>query len=272
MAVSRLNVSPKLPAPLFRPYVMQGIITIFSGPKSSNKSTLATYLSAKLSVGINGFSNQQLPRNPSLTTLYASLEDANAVTLHRYIGMGGKRKRLFFSEVRDSENIDLLVQEISEVRPGLLVIDSLTSFFGTALAGKSIQHNLRTIERLSEQHQMATIIIHHPSRNPQVADEWVGGANRIQTFIRSGFYVCRDPHKPDERIFTQAKWQYGRDLPSFRFRIAEQDGDLNIVAGESTSETIHDVMSHGTVCDTCSERKRTVAIAEADAFRASSFL
>ena len=154
------------PKTILGPYIFEDIVTIVSGAKSSNKSTLLTFLAAGLSRGTNAFDGTTLSGGSAKSIIY-SLEDSKAVTTERLKGMGAKTRFIHVADIGDRRSLETIAavqHDIETIKPKLVIIDSLSAFFGSALSGNKVQEGLSKLQDSATKHHCAVIIIHHPPK------------------------------------------------------------------------------------------------------------
>lgn len=109
---------------LMPPYIHRGVVTMISGPRSSNKSTLAAYMTAKLSRGQNPFSLGSM--HAGTTLWYSREDDVKRVTAPRIEHFGGADEKVHYGEAETIADTAQIEYDFKLTNPDMVIVDSLS--------------------------------------------------------------------------------------------------------------------------------------------------
>jgi hypothetical protein len=213
--VCLIDVQAKRVRWLREPYIPFGMVSQISGDPGAGKSFVAMAIAADVTKKSGG-------------VLYMTLENPLAEVMRpRFDSLGGDPERLWVvngTEYEDENgteergiitlsDLDLLDEIIQSNSIRLLVIDPLTSFFGT---GKNMNHASDTrpiFDRLAvmaEKHDLAVLVIRH--NNKQTGGKAIyrgAGSIDMTGAVRSEMLAAVSPENPEQRALAHIKTNIG---------------------------------------------------------------
>jgi hypothetical protein len=242
-----------------------GAVSLLVGVPGLGKSTVAVGISAHLTRGALDGDLKGEPRS----VLYATGEDHLSATLRpRLEASDADLDRVHFVTVREDggeslldlpEDIELLEDRMSHVRPALLVLDPFVAFLSGQIDSHRDHHVRRALAPLAQlaaEHGVAVLAIVHLNKdqNNDVLRR-VSGSGGFGGAARSVLAFGHDPDDDDTRVLVHAKSNLGPLMPSLAYRIetkyvASPEGEaietsqaVEIGPSEVTKDDLLDVRS-----------------------------
>jgi RecA-family ATPase len=180
--IAASEIVPAEPAWLWERRFPLGSVTIVAGPKGSNKTTFATWLTAMVSSGLH-------PEIQRGNVIFSSVEDSLSFTLRpRIEAAGGALEHVFFpakeeESINFPDDTELLARKINERRAKLVVIDPLEGHLSPRTSTTSnvkMRRLLQGLERVADSSGCAIVVIHHwtkaaGSAMGAILHAWIGG-------------------------------------------------------------------------------------------------
>lgn len=234
---------------LWRPYIPRGVITFLTGEPSAGKSWLAVTLAAAVSNG------RGLPFGLATEpgrVLYLTAEDDLHVTIRpRLEEAGADLARVYLAgeavTLTDPAGLAWLLEAVDTFRPDLVVIDTLSAFFG----GKADFHKAneaRTfsapLAALAAKSGAAVLVLRHGSKAAGRKVGHIGqGSVDFTAAARSELLAGVDPNDDSRRAMVHTKANMGPKGSSIGYQIEalEDDpdrsrftwtGETNLTAGD----------------------------------------
>jgi RecA-family ATPase len=211
-------------------------VTDLSGDGGLGKSLVALQLCSAMAVGSDWLGHMPTPG----TTLYVSCEDEIG-ELHRRIEIIASRRGFSVEDLADMHIVDLtnttetefaapegrqrialtatyqsFIATIQRLRPKLAVLDTRADVFGgDEISRQQVRFFIRALRRLCFEHDMAILLLSHPSVSGMVSGSGQSGSTAWGNSVRSRLYLERakagdgSEPDPDLRILTTKKANYG---------------------------------------------------------------
>jgi len=206
--------------------LQSGANTIIAGLPEGGKSTVVTDLIAQVTVG-GSFLGTDLDMG---SVIYIAGEDKkDSIIKPKIRSAGGDSSKV--SVLRNAkmpkfpDNINQLVNRIVKVKPRLIVIDPLMDTFGgDNNSEKDVREALSELTNVADFYNLAIVIIHHIGKkrydNPV---HRLLGSQGWGASVRNVIFVAKDL-ETDDRYFSVAKNNNGKEHPSFKFKIEDHEG------------------------------------------------
>lgn len=185
-------------------------------------------------------------------------EDDPADTLQpRLVAAGGDLKRvLVVTTIRrpdpDSEagamierlptfaDRDFIERKIKQVGAKLVIFDPFMAYLPSTVNSfrdQDVRSALAPLARLAQETGAAFVLIRHLNKGNFANALYRGGGSiGIIGAARSGLLVVKDPDDENVRLFGQTKSNLGRSMPSWTYRVAEDDHGVPHIQWEGQSE------------------------------------
>lgn len=216
---------------LWRPYIPRGVLTFLTGEPSAGKSWVAVTLSAAVS---NGRGLPGVLATEPGRVLYLTAEDDLHVTIRpRLEEAGADLSRVFLAgeavTLTDPAGLAWLLDAVEAHRPDLLVIDTLSAFFG----GKADFHKAneaRTfsapLAALAAKSGAAVLVLRHGSKAAGRKVGHIGqGSVDFTAAARSELLAGVDPSDDKRRALVHTKANMGPKGASLGYQIEALEDD-----------------------------------------------
>ena len=196
--VEKMLTTPPPPVPwVVEPILARGCVAMLAGREGRGKSMLALALAAAVGRATSLIDIAGMPVGLSGHVLYVDAENGEHEAHRRVHGLSVEAGALTYVEANGfdlKEHLPDLDRLVRTVEPKLLVLDSLRSLAPGLDENDSMQAEaaLRPIVRLTQQLQIATLILHHASR---VSGEY-RGSTAIGAAVELGFTLSRIDDDP----------------------------------------------------------------------------
>jgi hypothetical protein len=176
--------------------------------------------------------------------LMLSNEDSEAQLRRFFVRLGGNLSRLFVED-EDSDlpwglgDVPALAARMTELRPALVVIDSLTTHKPSKVDLNShgdVAPMLVALRKLAATHSCAIVVIHHINKG-QTSDPLakISGSIGISATARHVIMIAPHPEDPTSRVAAIAKTNLVKfGAPSYKFKLDPfgWDGEANLTASD----------------------------------------
>jgi hypothetical protein len=216
---------------LWQNRIPRGELTVFDGDPSTNKSSLAVDLGARVSTGTE-MPDGTVGSKGGVVLLQAE-DSVRKTLLLRATAAGADLDQIAVIEhATIPDDMAKLEAAIKEVGARLIVIDPLMCFV-TQNANKeqAMRQALMPLRDLAERHSLAIILVRHLSKSGGKNALYRGmGSIAIAAVVRAGFLVAPSPKDPHMRVLCHWKSNLGPTTPSLLFEpVAGDDGQMRIV-------------------------------------------
>ncbi|MFD1985909.1 AAA family ATPase [Mesorhizobium newzealandense] len=134
-----------------------------------------------------------------------------------------------------------LIRQLTEFRPGLLVLDTSADLFGgDEIKRNQVRQFISTLRKQAIELDMAVMLLSHPSVAGMQSGTGSSGSTAWNNSVRSRLYITRQEGKedidPDGRVLTNKKSNYGKAGAEIKLRWEDgvfvlDDGKMPVVAG-----------------------------------------
>ncbi len=222
----------KPPTPIAPRFGWRGRSTLLASREKAGKTTLASYIAARVSSGSELFGEPTVENGA--TVLWVILEGHLGETAHRLVGFGGFADSIYILD-RLPKGLDTLADAALEAQPALIVVDTLSSLVegvisdhsNDAAGWTSVMNGLGRIARDAD---AGLIVLHHARKSDgKYRDSSAIGAG--VDMILEMFEVENDPTL---RLFKpRGRWT----LEPFGVRFDELAMSYMLSTGELPLET-----------------------------------
>lgn len=225
------------------PHLARKEVCIFEGDPGFGKSYAVQMLAASIATGHrlpNYYKGKDQLNGP---VVYFDVENtAGSVTLPRLVDSGFKRSKLgnlyIINDawtIDEHEVVERIYEELEEIKPILIVFDTLNAFIGRADTHKASEaaQAMSFFKQLAMDFNCAVIVIRHLVKgSANVSQAGQGSAAMLGT-ARTGMIVGCDPDDTSVRLMKIHKNNIGPEGPALEFNITANDkGRADFAWGE----------------------------------------
>ena len=234
--IEKMLATPPPPVPwVVEPILARGCVTLLAGREGRGKSMLALALAAAIGRATLLLDVAGMPVGLGGHVLYIDAENGEREAHRRVHGLSVKAGTLTYVEANGFDlkhHLDELERLVRTHEPKVLVLDCLRSLAPGMDENDSMQVEavLRPVVRLTQQLQIATLLLHHASR----ASGEYRGSTAIGAAVELGFTLSR--HEEDPMI-TRRKLGCWKSRPAAepgpRWLTIKPDSDGDILLREA---------------------------------------
>jgi hypothetical protein len=178
------------------------------------------------------------PTKPSVV-LYIGMED----TVPKLSGRVAKMKQHFSSIENfkftvlpsDKRNLAAIESLISEIKPGLVMIDPLTNLLSKEDKKEDVEHTLKELDRIIERYGVSVILIHHARKGKGETLESMRGSSALPGWADT---ICRITRRGNNKYKIKLDFEC-RHAPedvepidiNFRTEDCHFEEDMSLTAG-----------------------------------------
>ena len=220
---------------LWYPYIPLGKVTIMQGDPGEGKSSIALYLAAAVSRGLDPENPREIITTPDIA-VYQNAEDGIADTVKPRLERAKADCDMVYC--LDDSQIPLSVTDgrigmiLRELHPKLLILDPLQAYLGDDVdmhRANEVRPVMRMLSDLAEQYHCAILLIGHMNKMQKTKSLYRGlGSIDLTAAARSVLLVTRDPAHPENRVIMQIKNSLAAEGKSVGFRV-EDNGSLTFL-------------------------------------------
>lgn len=216
--------------------IPRGKLTVMSGDPDMGKSTLTCEIAARVTRG-ESLPFSETPRDPE-SVLMLSAEDGVADTIRpRMDDAGADLERVgVFEGLRTtsgelvswdasrSEHRDQFQQLLADSDPGLVVVDPLSAFLGSADSHKnsSVRGVLEPLARMAEAHDTALLFLRHLRKSGAANLIYMGlGSIGVTAAARSELFIGEDPTDTSQKVVLPLKTNLTDGAAPIGFRLGD---------------------------------------------------
>ncbi len=213
---------------IWYPYLARGQLSILEGDPDTGKSYLAHMVSKAICDG------ERLPSvkkgMPRITgkVAYFDIENSSAtVTKRRLTENGMKALHNFFQEeepfsIDDEDELDYVYDAIDELRPALVVFDTINTYMGRADTHKSseVQNAFKKFRDIARRFDCAVLVLRHLTKSTKERAMYRGqGSIAFSGLARVVMTVGISPDDADTRVMGVTKLNIARKPKSLTYII-----------------------------------------------------
>lgn len=189
------------PRQVFGEFLYEGELGVLFGDSNTGKSILANDIAFFAGGGGHSWDHFESPNMP---VLYIDMEMSRQQFVNRYIG----GKEVIPSTYRRAEidmtkvdadsvmaaiKIQIIRMQGEENAPKFIIIDNITSGFGSIQSGKKMREFVCDLKTLKDRFGLTILLIAHTiKRNPKkpITADNLGGSKMLMNFVDSAFAIC----------------------------------------------------------------------------------
>lgn len=237
---------------LWYPYLVRGEVSILEGDPGLGKSYMAMMASAAIASGQRlpsvrkGFGKKQGP------IVYFDIENsAGSVTKVRlkHNGFNDVDGTYYPVEqafsIDDSEALDEIYEYLEEIKPVLIVFDTLNTYIGRADTHKASESTqaINIFKQLAKDFNAAVLVLRHLTKGGGAAMYRGQGSISFAGSARIVMSVGVDPGDTDNRVMAVTKINFAPAPKALTFRIEERPkGKSEFIWGEFVNLTSQEIM------------------------------
>ncbi len=237
---------------LWHPYLVKGELSILEGDPGLGKSYLAQMVSAHIATG------KPLPTHkkgvdtakPGVVVYFDIENSAGSVTRVRLRDNGYNKLENYIQEetafsIDDDDAMDELYEGLEQIKPTLMVFDTLNTFIGRADTYKASEATqaLDNFKALAKHFNCAVLVIRHLTKGSGSAMYRGQGSIAFSGGARVVMSCGVDPDDPETRAMAVTKINFAKPPPAMTFRIDEtREGRSKFVWGEFVSLSSQQIM------------------------------
>ena len=208
-----------------------GSSLLFAKPKAG-KSTLARNIALAVAQG-----KEILGRKVQKSTvIYLALEEKRSEIQRHFKDMNanGKEDILIKAGFINSPTPELLIELVSEHKPGFIIIDTLNAFirFNDGNDYSKILNALLPYIGIARDYDTHIMFVHHARKNDENPFDAILGSTAILASIDSAIYLKRT----DESNYIQTRQRYGQDLESHFLDLDQETRTFQLGTKTSTAK------------------------------------
>lgn len=218
---------------LWYPYLARKEVTIVEGDPGFGKSYFMQMVAAQVATGKKLPNHYKGKGTAHGAVAYFDLENTDStVTLPRLVDSGFERKSLNQLHIRNKawtidaqEIIEPLYEWLEDVRPSLIVFDTLNGFIGRADTHKASEaaQAMSFFKQLAMDFNCSVVVIRHLVKGSSNVSQAGQGSAAMLGTARIGIIVGCDPDDTDVRVLKIHKNNIGPEAPALEFHITGND-------------------------------------------------
>lgn len=236
---------------LWNPYLARGEVSILEGDPGLGKSYLAQIVSGFIASGKKipcYYKGQPLAHGP---VMYLDIENSRGtVTKPRLEDNGFKNLDNYYPidevfTIDDNEALEELFEKIEQVKPALIVFDTLNTYIGKADTHKASESTqaFGIFKQIASQFGCAVLVLRHLTKGGGSAMYRGQGSVAFSGSARVVMSVGVDPNDTETRAMAITKINFAKAPPALTFRIEERpNGKSAFVWGEYVNLTSQEIM------------------------------
>jgi archaellum biogenesis ATPase FlaH len=240
------------------PYLARGELSILEGDPGLGKS----YLAQMVSKGI--VDGEKLPSVKAAAPVkgkvaYFDIENsAGSVTKKRMTGNGCKNLEWFYQEeepftIDDDDKFDAVLDAIEELKPILVVFDTINTYIGKADTNnsKEVQQAFARFKDIAKRFNCAVLVLRHLTKSTKNDKALYRGQGSIAFagLARVVMTVGQSPDEPQDRVMAVTKINVAKTPKAITFRVQELPDTLKeqdrsqFIWGQFVDLTSDDIVS-----------------------------
>lgn len=236
---------------LWWPYLARGEVSILEGDPGLGKSYLAMMVAAKISIGERIPSSKKGQPKVKGTVVYCDIENsAGTVTKPRLEDNGFTNLDNYYPieqgfSIDDEDALEELYEHLEELKPSLVIFDTLNTYIGRADAHKAseVTQAMNTFKAIARDFNCSVLVLRHLTKGSGSAMYRGQGSIAFSGSARVVMSVGVDPNDTDTRAVAVTKINFAKAPPALTFRIDEQKGGKSkFVWGEFKNLSSQEIM------------------------------
>ncbi len=230
---------------LWKPYIPLGKLTMFAGDPSVGKSFISTFLASTISTGSKFPFSDEIVESGNVIILNAEdgnadcikkrlrLSNANFENIYTLLSVDNKK---FFT----LKNLSDLEDMIQEVKPKLIIIDPITSYYGEGVdtfKDSSVRAILAPVVELVSKYKVALLGIIHFNKGNDKAIYKMNGSIANMGLPRSVIYAVHSNNN-DERLLIHIKSSNAELGESIAYRITDNGIEWLGIRGKINADEV----------------------------------
>lgn len=237
---------------IWRPYLARGEVTILEGDPGLGKSYLAQMVAGSIATGrriISPYKGQPRVTGP---VVYFDMENsAGSVTKPRltqngfvdFSGMYNVVQQPF--SIDDEDALDFIYEKLEEIKPALVVFDTLNTYIGKADThkGSEVAQAFGIFMQIARDFKCSVLVLRHLVKGGGSAIYRGQGSITFAGLARVVMSVGVDPDDTDTRAMAITKMNFAKPPQALTFRIEERKhGASEFVWGEFVNLSSQEIM------------------------------
>lgn len=215
---------------IWYPYLARGEVTILEGDPGLGKSYLAQMVSKALVDGEKLPSVKGLPAVRGKVAYFDMENSAGSVTKKRLKTNGCQNMDWFFQEeepfsVDDEDKFDAVLDAIDELRPVMVVFDTINTYIGKADTHNSTetQQAFVRFKEIASRYNVAVLVLRHLTKSKTNVSALYRGQGSIAFagLARVVITVGKSPDEPEDRVMAVTKINVAKTPKALTFRVQE---------------------------------------------------
>lgn len=236
---------------LWYPYLVRGEVSILEGDPGLGKSYLAQMVSGAIAKGKRIICSKKGQPKVTGPVVYFDIENsAGTVTKPRLEDNGfGDLTNYFPIEqafgIDDEEALDEIYEHLEEIKPALVVFDTLNTYIGKADTHKASESTqaFGQFGQIAKQFGCSVLVLRHLTKGAGSAMYRGQGSIAFAGSARVVMSVGVDPNDTETRAMAVTKCNFAKAPPALTFRIEERpNGKSEFVWGEFVDLTSQEIM------------------------------
>ena len=214
---------------IWYPYLARGELSILEGDPNIGKSYLAQMLSIHLVDGKRLPSVKRLPIVQGKVAYFDMENSAGSITKKRLVMNGCENLSDFYQEeepfsIDDTEKLEAVFDAIENLKPALVVFDTLNTYIGRADIHKSSesQQAFATFRNIAKRFDCAVLVLRHLTKGSKEQALYRGqGSIAFAGLARVVMTVGAMPDDADTRVMAVTKLNIARKPKALTYSITE---------------------------------------------------
>lgn len=237
---------------VWRPYLARGEVTILEGDPGLGKSYLAMMIAGSVSTGRRLISPYKGSPKTLGSVVYFDMENAaGSVTKPRLVQNGFDDFSGRYHVVQqpfsidDHETMDLIYEKLEEIKPSLVVFDTLNTYIGKADTHKAsdVAQAFGIFTQIARDFNCSVLVLRHLTKGGGSAMYRGQGSIAFAGTARVVISVGVDPEDTETRAMAITKMNFAKAPQALTFRIEERPkGKSEFIWGEFVNLSSQEIM------------------------------
>lgn len=237
------------------PYLAKGEVSILEGDPGLGKSYLAQIVAASVATGTKVPCFRKGTSKVKGRVVYFDIENSRgSVTKPRLENNGFIKMKHYYQveepfSIDDSEALDEIYEHLEEIKPTLVVFDTLNTYIGRADTHKAseVTQAFGIFKAIARDFGCSVLIIRHLTKGSGSAMYRGQGSIAFSGSARVVMSVGVDPNDTDTRVMAITKINFAKAPKALSYRIEERKGGkAEFVWGDFVDLTSQEIMDAST--------------------------